>query len=212
MEGRDIVLILHVVCGSIALLTSALAFLTQKGPKFHAKVGRAYALAMTGVGLTSIGLWLLGSSDFLLFIAFFSTYMVLVGWRLGQNRQGSVGITDQFLIGLGLIGTFGLLCIAINIAFMENRFRPITLFCDCPAGFCSDLWVIDILSTSFAEERCCTTGERKNQTAWNLYGCWNNINGHSIFTYCYRGRNSNLAVTNCDWFTANCLQFRRIED
>ena len=123
MEGRDIVLILHVACGSIALLTSALAFLTQKGPKFHAKVGRdmAYALAMTGVGLTSIGLWLLGSSDFLLFIAFFSTYMVLVGWRLGQNRQGSVGITDQFLIGLGLIGTLGLLFIAINIAFTANN-------------------------------------------------------------------------------------------
>ena len=102
MEGRDIVLILHVVCGSIALLTSALAFLTQKGPKFHAKVGRAYALAMTGVGLTSIGLWLLGSSDFLLFIAFFSTYMVLVGWRLGQNRQGSSwnnrSIADRFRI------------------------------------------------------------------------------------------------------------------
>ena len=102
MEGRDIVLILHVACGSIALLTSALAFLTLKGPKFHAKVGRAYALAMTGVGLTSIGLWLLGSSDFLLFIAFFSTYMVLVGWRLGQNRRGIVGLTDQLLDRFGI--------------------------------------------------------------------------------------------------------------
>ena len=120
MEGRDIVLILHVVCGSIALLTSALAFLTLKGPKFHAKVGRAYALAMTGVGLTSIGLWLLGSSDFLLFIAFFSSYMVLVGWRLGQNRRGIIGLIDQLLIGLGLIGTFGLLFIAINIVFTQD--------------------------------------------------------------------------------------------
>ena len=110
MEGRDIVLILHVVCGSIALLTSALAFLTQKGPKFHAKVGRAYALAMTGVGLTSIGLWLLGSSDFLLFIAFFSTYMVLVGWR--QNRQGfcwnNGSILDRFGINWDIWGYYSL--------------------------------------------------------------------------------------------------------
>ena len=116
----DAILILHVACGSIALFTSALAFLTLKGPRIHAKVGRAYALAMTGVGLTSIGLWLLGSSDFLLFIAFFSTYMVLVGWRLGRNRRGLVGLTDQLLIGLGLIGTLGLFFMAINIAFIQN--------------------------------------------------------------------------------------------
>ena len=121
MKLFDLILIFHVGCGSIALLTATLAYLAEKGPKFHAKVGRAYALAMTGVGLTSIGLWLLGSSDFLLFIAFFSTYMVLVGWRLGQNRRGSVGLADQILIGMGLIGTLGLLFIAINIAFMANN-------------------------------------------------------------------------------------------
>ena len=173
-----------------------------KGPKFHAKVGRAYALAMTGVGLTSIGLWLLGSSDFLLFIAFFSTYMVLVGWRLGNNRRGIVGLTDQLLIGLGLIGTFGLLFIAINIAFMENSDSDQSpFFRDCPSGFCYNLWCIDILPTNFIEERGCPTWERENQTTWNLYGCRNNINGYSIFTDCYRWRNSNLAVTNCDWLT-----------
>lgn len=120
MKLFDLILIFHVGCGSIALLTATLAYLAEKGPKFHAKVGRAYALAMTGVGLTSIGLWLLGSSDFLLFIAFFSTYMVLVGWRLGQNRRGTVGLTDQLLMGLGLIGTFGLFLMAVNIAFIQN--------------------------------------------------------------------------------------------
>jgi len=114
----DTVLILsHIAFGSVALLTAALAFLTEKGPKFHAKVGRIYALAMIGVGLSAVALWLLGSTDFLLFIAFFSTYMVLVGWRLGQNRRGLVSNVDQALMGMGAIGTFGLLSISADIAF-----------------------------------------------------------------------------------------------
>ena len=114
MNVGNFVLLLHIVCGGIALLTAMLAFLTEKGPKFHAKVGQIYALAMIGVGLTAGVLWWLGSTDFL---AFFSTYMVLVGWRLGQNRKGSVGNIDQALIGMGTIGTFGLLFISADIAF-----------------------------------------------------------------------------------------------
>lgn len=118
MEMDTVFLLIHVACGSVALLTAALAILTKKGPKFHAKVGRIYALAMVGVGLTAVALWWLGSSDFLLFIGFFSTYMVLVGWRLGQNRRGVVNNIDQALVGMGAIGTLGLLFISVNIAFL----------------------------------------------------------------------------------------------
>ena len=117
MEINTVFLLIHVAFGGVALLTAALAFLTEKGPKLHAKVGRIYALAMVGVGLTAVALWWLGSTDFLLFIAFFSTYMVLVGWRLGQNRRGLVNNVDQALIGMGTIGTLGLLFISADIAF-----------------------------------------------------------------------------------------------
>ena len=118
MDMNTVLLLIHIACGSVALLTAALAFLTGKGPKFHAKVGRIYALAMVGVGLTAVALWWLGSTDFLLFIGFFSTYMVLVGWRLGQNRSGLVNNIDQALVGMGTIGTLGLLFISVNIAFL----------------------------------------------------------------------------------------------
>ena len=113
----SVVLFIHIAFGSVALLTAALAFLTKKGPKFHAKAGRIYAFAMIGVGLTAGVLWWMGSTDFLLFIAFFSTYMVLVGWRLGQNRRGLVSNIDQALMGIGTIGTLGLLFISADIAF-----------------------------------------------------------------------------------------------
>ena len=54
-------LLVHIAFGSVALLAAALAFLTEKGPKFHAKVGRIYALAMIGVGLTAGALWSIAS-------------------------------------------------------------------------------------------------------------------------------------------------------
>ena len=117
MDKGELFPFLHIAFGSVALLTASLAFLTEKGPKFHAKVGRIYALAMIGVGLTAVVLWWLGSTDFLLFIAFFSTYMVLVGWRLGQNRKGAVGNIDRALVSMGTIGTIGLLFISADIAF-----------------------------------------------------------------------------------------------
>ena len=121
MSMDTVILLIHITFGSVALLTAAIAFLTEKGQKFHAKVGRIYTFAMIGVGLTAGVLWWMGSTDFLLFIAFFSTYMVLVGWRLGQNRKGSVGNIDQALVGLGIIGTLGLLFISVDIAFGDEE-------------------------------------------------------------------------------------------
>ena len=53
MAMDTVLLLIHIAFGSVALLTAALAFLTEKGPKFHAKVGRIYALAMIGVGSVS---------------------------------------------------------------------------------------------------------------------------------------------------------------
>ena len=98
---------------------------------------RIYAFAMIGVGLTAVALWWMGSTDFLLFIAFFSTYMVLVGWRLGQNRKGSVGNIDQALVGIGIIGTLGLLFISADIAFGDEEVG------NRPSCFFVYLWFID---------------------------------------------------------------------
>ena len=120
MEAHMVFQILHVACGSVALLTAAMAFMTEKGPRFHAKVGRVYGGAMVGVGLTAVILWLLGATVFLLFIAFFSTYLVLSGWRMGRNRQGSVDGQDRALILFGSTGGLGLLAMSVSILITEE--------------------------------------------------------------------------------------------
>ena len=186
-----VILLIHITFGSVALLTAAIAFLTEKGPKFHAKVGRIYAFAMIGVGLTAGALWWMGSTDFLLFIAFFSTYMVLVGWRLGQNRKGSVGNIDQTLVGLGIIGTLGLLFISADIGFGDKE----ASFAIVPLVFsfiCGSLTYFQRLSL---KSGTAPRGKERNSTSWHLHGCGNHFNCDCLFAHGHRRWDCDLAST-----------------
>ena len=105
-----ILLVIHIICGSLALLTAVVALVTAKGGVNHVRAGRVYALAMTGVFLTAVPLAFLGADLFLLFIAFFSFYLVFAGWRFARNRQGRphpvdrVAVALMALTGLGMWG------------------------------------------------------------------------------------------------------------
>ena len=64
MGAKDIMLAIHILCGFVALVTMVMAYVTNKGPKFHATVGRLYGLAMVGGGLTAIIRFFVGASHF----------------------------------------------------------------------------------------------------------------------------------------------------
>ena len=101
----SVLLGIHIASGTVALLTAAVALITQKGGIRHVRAGRVYAAAMTSVFLTSIPLALLGSSTFLLLIAVFSFYLVFAGWRFARNYTGKPHVVDWAAIAaMGLIG------------------------------------------------------------------------------------------------------------
>ena len=98
-------LVVHIACGSVALLAAAVALATAKGRTNHVRSGRVYAIAMTGVFVTAVPLALLGADIFLLFIALFSFYMVFAGWRFARNRRGTAHAVDWMAAGImGLTG------------------------------------------------------------------------------------------------------------
>ena len=136
MGAKDIMLAIHILCGFVALVTMVIAYVTNKGPKLHARVGRVYGLAMVGVGLTAIILFFLGASTFLLLIAFFSLYLVLVGWRFASNRKGEVSQVDKMLIQFGGLGGIALLGMAVFIATSGSTpFGQSKSFAAVPATF-----------------------------------------------------------------------------
>lgn len=120
-------LILHIICGSIALISAAGSFFTKKGRKQHARFGKIYSLAMMGVALTSTVLVSLGGPVFLLFVGVFSAYLVAVGWRLAVNRKGVFTNIDRLLIGFGILAILGLSLLAMDYFSSGDNFALVPL-------------------------------------------------------------------------------------
>ena len=101
----DVLLIIHIAAGSVALLMAVVALVTAKGGRYHVLGGRVYALAMTVVVLTALPLVILGASVMLLLIAVFSFYLVFAGWRFARNRRGRPQPVDWAAVAvLGMTG------------------------------------------------------------------------------------------------------------
>ncbi len=109
----NLLLVIHITSGSVALLMAVIALVTAKGRRHHVLAGRIYASAMTVIFLTAVPLAVLGSNVFLLLIAVFSFYLVFAGWRFARNRRGSpqrldwsaaatMGVTGLAMWGYGI--------------------------------------------------------------------------------------------------------------
>lgn len=98
-------LVIHIVAGSIALLTALAALVTAKGGTIHVRAGRVYAVGMTLIFLTAVPLAILGADVFLLLIAFFSFYLIFAGWRFARNRSRRPQLVDWVAVAImGLTG------------------------------------------------------------------------------------------------------------
>ena len=106
----SLVVTLHVLLGSVAVLGMMTAWLTKKGSHWHRQGGKAYVLGMTGALLAAFIVSLVTQNTFLFLIGLFSAYLVFTGYRLAVAKdsvRNSVDKTVGFavlIIGLGMIG------------------------------------------------------------------------------------------------------------
>ncbi|MBO9729597.1 MAG: hypothetical protein J7623_13245 [Chitinophaga sp.] len=103
-------LILHIIGGTLALITGSFASLTKKGGRAHRLNGKLFTVGMTIVFITAVGMALLKSLTFLLMVGFFSYHQLLRGYRalyLKKLYQGlRMGWPDYLINGIG--GAFNL--------------------------------------------------------------------------------------------------------
>lgn len=92
----SIILVLHIIAGTLALSSGAIAFSVRKGKGWHTKAGSLYFYAMLAVGLTAFGLCLLKYNPFLLVIGLFSLYMTLTGYRSMQLPANPANASLRF--------------------------------------------------------------------------------------------------------------------
>ena len=104
----QILLPIHVLAGTIALVSAVLAMLSVKGKRLHVLSGRAYFWGMTAIFLTAIPMSIIGSNIFLFLIAIFSFYLAFAGMRFARNRVGIAATLDWIAVssvipsGLGM--------------------------------------------------------------------------------------------------------------
>ena len=116
----------HILAGTIALLSAAIAVLSEKGKKFHVLSGRTYFWSMVCIFLTAIPMSIISSNIFLFLIAIFSFYLAFSGMRFAKNRKGTVTRIDWIAVSLMILSGLGMWALGV-IYFINDNSQYITL-------------------------------------------------------------------------------------
>ena len=125
----QILLPIHILGGTIALLSAIMAILSEKGKKIHVLSGRTFFCSMLTIFLTAIPMSIITSNIFLFLIAFFSFYFAFAGIRFARNRKGIATTSDWIAVGLMILSGVGMWTLAA-VLFMNNNsmYIPLLVF------------------------------------------------------------------------------------
>lgn len=115
-----LLLIIHITCGSISLLSAFGAMAARKGDYWHKMAGRFFFYGMTGVFVTAIPMAILKNNLFLFLIAIFSYYLAFSGWRFARNRFGIPAKLDWAVSILMVLTSVCMLVMAIYLYKINN--------------------------------------------------------------------------------------------
>jgi len=122
----QILLPIHILAGTIALLCAALAVSSEKGKRLHMISGRIYFWGMATIFLTAIPMSIISSNIFLFLIAIFSFYLAFAGMRFARNRKGVATILDWIAVCLMIFSGIGMWILAA-IYFLNSNTQYIVL-------------------------------------------------------------------------------------
>ncbi|MFT3910884.1 MAG: hypothetical protein QM737_15810 [Ferruginibacter sp.] len=121
-----IFLVLHILGGSVGLLSGTINLVRKKGDKRHKLVGKFFLYGMLTAGISSLALSIIHPNYFLFIVGLFTIYLIATGSRylhlkmLGHNQQPAKidwAITIIMLLtGLIFIG-FGIKLLVVGKLF-----------------------------------------------------------------------------------------------
>ena len=125
--NMGILLQIHILAGTIALICAVLAVSSEKGKKIHVFSGRTYFWSMVVIFLTAISMSIINNNTFLFLIAIFSFYLAFAGMRFAQNRKGIATTIDWIAVSLIILSGLGMWALTITY-FINDNSQYITLF------------------------------------------------------------------------------------
>ena len=121
-----ILLPIHILAGTIALLSAVLAVSSEKGKRLHVLSGRTYFWGMATIFLTAIPMSIISRDIFLFLIAIFSFYLAFAGMRFARNRKGVATTLDWIAVSLMILSGLGMWILAA-IFFANDNSQYIVL-------------------------------------------------------------------------------------
>ena len=109
-----IFILIHAICGGIALISGAIALGSSKGKKLHRQFGKLFYYSMLTTAQTALIVSVLPNhhNPFLFSIGVFSLYLTLIGYRTLGYKRFKVNLQpDRFISGTMLLVGLGMLII-----------------------------------------------------------------------------------------------------
>jgi len=123
MGPFDVVVGLHAVGGSVALLAGPVPMVAAKGGRLHRRAGSLYAAAMLITAVTALFLAVAVNNVLLLVIAVFSFFLVFTGTRALARRRGqSIGFADRLVPWAALLFGVALFVRGAMLSDVTNLF------------------------------------------------------------------------------------------
>ncbi|MEG9862581.1 MAG: hypothetical protein V6Z81_08905 [Parvularculales bacterium] len=116
----QILLPIHILSGSIALLCAVIAVSSAKGKKLHVLSGRTYFWCMVAIFLTAIPMSVINSNIFLFLISVFSFYLAFSGMRFARNRKGIATTVDWIAVALMILSGVGMWILSAIYVVNDN--------------------------------------------------------------------------------------------
>ncbi len=121
-----IMLVLHIIAGSIGLILGTFILIRKKGDKVHKLLGKIFSIAMVTTGLSAFALSYINTNVFLFIVGVFTIYLTISGNRMLYLKNILKGQKPQFIdysiTSLMLLASIAFLYLGILNVLKANNF------------------------------------------------------------------------------------------
>lgn len=131
MDIFRIFLTIHIIGGTLGLLSGTYIMIAKKGDKRHKLIGKIFAISILGAGICSFALAIIHRNDFLFAVGVFTIYLAGTGWRYLYLKNIANGqkpkIIDWALMIFMILGSIVFLIIGTRSMLNKEYFGIIIL-------------------------------------------------------------------------------------
>ena len=125
----QILLFLHIIAGSLSLLTGTLNMILPKGGKIHQKIGRIFVTGMMLTGGSALFMAQIKPNPFLFIIGVFTIYLVGTADRyIKLNKNKPLLIDWVYTLGMFVFGSIFIIWGVISLTKSEEMSAVLLIF------------------------------------------------------------------------------------